>query len=141
MRKNLTTLIFVSSILFINGCTETEKNGQIHTIIKNNEVCFYIEEPNFKGDYTIYVQIANDEKILTYKNNYENHYPNQQQCIILNNTNFPDWDSLKLNQHYTVSLWSYHKDFYGDHRGGFCAIKENNITKLIPPKNGICPKL
>ena len=133
------TFVFILSAILIYGCVETGKNGELHTKIKDDTVCLYIDNTNFKGDYTVYVQIVGNSKIYAYKNNYESHYPNQNQCIMLDNSRFSDWDGLKFGEHYTISLWSYHKEFYGDHRGSFCIIKDNGVLRLAKPKGGSCP--
>lgn len=116
-----------------------KKNGKLHAILKNNEACLYIDDTKFQGNYHVYVQVLNEDKIWEYQNNYDTHYPDKNHCIGLNNNNFADWDKLRLDTIYTISLWSHHKDFYGDHRGHFCVIQNGETAKIIEPKEVKCP--
>ncbi|MDO4896643.1 MAG: hypothetical protein Q3971_04700 [Moraxella sp.] len=137
--KHLGCLLFLSP-LFITACQEIDKNGELHATFKGNDVCLYIDDDNFKGNYELNIQILHEPKIWTYTSSYEVHYPNKENCIVINVTNFPYWNTLQLDTYYTISLWSKHKDFYGSHGGGFCVKQEKGITKLIEPKEVGCPK-
>lgn len=139
--KHLGCLLFLSP-LFITACQEIDKNGELHATFKGHDVCLYIDDDNFKGDYEMSIRTVrkDNSRFWTYENNYETHYPSHDNCVIVNNANFSDWEGLKYDTYYAISLWSKHKDFDGVHRGRFCVIKENHAMKLVEPKDGACPK-
>lgn len=73
-------------------------DGKVGIKVINSTPCLYISKNQLNGWYVIMVS-SNDEKgnlhSWHYKNSFEKHYPTENQCVLLNTSNF---QNLKLRE-------------------------------------------
>ena len=66
-------------------------DGNVNVIIKDNKPCIYIDKLNLTGGYTLIVSSTKsltEDEFWLYKNSFEKNYPNRDNCIIADNTDF-----------------------------------------------------
>ncbi len=78
-------LIFIlSCILSLSTSVMSAKyrGGDIEILMKNNNICFYVEKDNLKGEYELNIfHKESFEKVFQYARSFEKSYPNQKKCI------------------------------------------------------------
>ena len=74
-------------------------DGKVEIKIIDNVPCMYINKSQLSGWYVIMVSM-NDEtgnlRSWHYENSFEDHYPTESKCVMLNSSNFKN---LKLIEH------------------------------------------
>ena len=81
-------------------------DGEVEVKIINNTPCLYINKTQLNGEYILMVSKNDKESNTTswfYRNSFQKHYPLENQCILLNSSNFQNLKLLE-NEAYYINL-------------------------------------
>lgn len=126
-----TLLIFLFALNCNAFLPSPHADGRINFKLINNTPCLYINKPGLIGWYFVDVSQKNGDNIdsIFYTDSFEENYPTEDKCIMLNSSNFPDL-KLQENQIYAVSL---HPDPNKN-------LQFNTVPNFIGFGNTICLK-
>ncbi|WP_373741306.1 hypothetical protein [Neisseria sp.] len=123
-------------------------DGNVDLIIKNNELCAYINKENLSGNYILGIYHHKKEIISKnqdhktsesnyeywgYENSFSNHYPSKNNCIPINKTTFPEFN-LKNGEEFGISLVpnniNYIPDNFDGFSGSYCFKNKNGKIEI-----------
>lgn len=114
-------IFFFALSLNAYATSKKYKGGEVDIVIKHKKVCFYLKNDSLKGQYELNVfQKESFDKIFHYSNTFEKMYPDQSQCIAVNENLF------KPKTIYTVILDTGYTNFGKD----FCVLKAKNQNNI-----------
>lgn len=135
-------LIFIlSCILSLSTSAMSAKyrGGDGEILMKNNNICFYVEKDNLKGEYELNIfHKESFEKVFQYASSFEKSYPNQKKCIEVkkNIFNHKSIYTAVIDTGYT----NFGKDFcilgsndsrIGEYNGRSCVPEDKSIIEKI----------
>ncbi|MDT8696716.1 hypothetical protein LFW85_07295 [Acinetobacter baumannii] len=123
------------------------RGGEVIIEVKNNTPCFYINDTEQRGDFSIVVLglTHGSKEYWNYDSSFEKSYPVKNKCIVLNEKNFKNFKGLKENTPYSVTLGgvrtAYNKDFCVTKRSGTLTVQDFKGTQCVDVEASFWDKL
>ncbi|SPL69126.1 NF045616 family extracytoplasmic (lipo)protein [Acinetobacter stercoris] len=131
-------LIGVGFISNTQAVSTPYKGGKVEVSIKENTPCFSISNVDEKGDYTVVVLNLSKkiDESWSYESNFQRNYPSKNNCILLNKSNFNQFNKIQLNSPYNVTIGGVQRAYGLD----FCVALKNNQYEIHDYMAGKCTK-
>ncbi|WP_369074255.1 NF045616 family extracytoplasmic (lipo)protein [Acinetobacter sp. XH1741] len=106
MMNKYILLIFLMMPFSIFANSNPYRGGEVNIEIKNETPCFYINDMEQKGIFSIVLLnlSRNSKDYWSYDSSFDKSYPTKNNCVVLNEKNFNGFKSLKENTPYSVTL-------------------------------------